>query len=248
MLPGVFLATPVADDLRWRIEALSRWNPDSVVCGAAAAHLTFWPELPVFEIDVAARTSMRRPGFSFSRRAIPAELVDQDHGLRTTGAALTAVDMIDTHGGDPVDRALRSRKVSLTGLWQALESTAGRGGNVQRRRVLLDSRGEPWSAAERLAHRILRRAGIRGWRANHRVRARGATYFLDIAFPGIRLAIEIAGIFHDRDRSTFEDDRGRQNALVREGWRVLRFTYSMLVDHPEEVVALVRDMMSQCAR
>ena len=42
----------------------------------------------------------------------------------------------------------------------------------------------------------------------------------------------------------FESDRWRQNALVADGWRVLRFTWDMLHDHPEVVVAAVRGMVA----
>jgi len=34
-------------------------------------------------------------------------------------------------------------------------------------------------------------------------------------------------------------DRYRQNALVLAGWRVLRFTYRMLVDEPDYVIATI---------
>jgi len=106
--------------------------------------------------------------------------------------------------------------------------------------LLRDSRDEPWSAAERRGHRLLRQHRIVGWKANHEVRVAGRRYFIDIAFPQQMLAVEIDGRFHEDDRDVFEADRFRQNALVRAGWRVLRFTYAMLVHRPDYVVALIR--------
>jgi hypothetical protein len=35
----------------------------------------------------------------------------------------------------------------------------------------------------------------------------------------------------------------RQNALVADGWRVLRFTWRMLKEHPEVVVAAIRQAL-----
>ncbi|HEX2308075.1 MAG TPA: hypothetical protein VHI14_07145 [Jatrophihabitantaceae bacterium] len=35
----------------------------------------------------------------------------------------------------------------------------------------------------------------------------------------------------------FESDRLRQNELVAAGWRVLRFTWRMLYDDPDRVLA-----------
>jgi hypothetical protein len=39
----------------------------------------------------------------------------------------------------------------------------------------------------------------------------------------------------------FESDRWRQNLLILDGWCVLRFTWTMIEEHPERVVAMVRD-------
>jgi very-short-patch-repair endonuclease len=41
----------------------------------------------------------------------------------------------------------------------------------------------------------------------------------------------------------FESDRWRQNALVAQGWRVLRFTWAMLCDHPEAFISGVLDAL-----
>ena len=57
---------------------------------------------------------------------------------------------------------------------------------------------------------------------------------------GRQYFIEIDGRFHEDDQDVFEEDRLRQNALVRAGWRVLRFTYAMLVNNPVYVVAIIR--------
>jgi very-short-patch-repair endonuclease len=78
------------------------------------------------------------------------------------------------------------------------------------------------------------------WLTNHPVLVAGARYYVDIAFPEAMLAIEIDGRVHDRYEA-FEYDRARQNDLVLQGWRVLRFTWAMLVDRPEAVLlAIVR--------
>ena len=104
---------------------------------------------------------------------------------------------------------------------------------------MLDSRDEPWSEAEREAHRLLRAAGIRGWRTNLPVALGPACYYLDIAFPERRLALEIDGRAFHSDRVSFERDRSRQNDLVLAGWTVLRFTWRMIAEHPEAFVAAV---------
>ena len=239
VLPGVYAATEQADDFRVRVAALAQWSPDAVVTGAAAARLTFWPSLAVDVVEVATTRRGSYPGFWLRNRAVPDELVAQRPGLRVAVPALAALDL--SHGDtEPIDQVLRSRAATLDGLWRAFELTRGRRGNGQRLRHLIDSRDEPWSAAERLCHRVLREAGITGWDSNLPVRSGGRLYFLDIAFPGAGLVIEIDGRLHENDPDVFENDRWRQNDLVLDGWVVVRFTWTMLTKHPETVVETIR--------
>jgi very-short-patch-repair endonuclease len=109
-------------------------------------------------------------------------------------------------------------------MYQALHLTPHRAGNSERLSLLIDSRNEPWSAAERLSHRLLRAAGIKDWQTNMPVWLDGQIFYIDIAFKQRKLAIEIDGRLHETDEDLFESDRWRQNALVANGWRVLRFT------------------------
>jgi very-short-patch-repair endonuclease len=240
VLPGTYVRAAHADDLPIRMAAVAAWQPDALITGAAAARLTFWPGLRVDDIDVAWRGhAPRASGYRFSQRRIAPEHVVETAGLRIVGPALTAVDLSDSLGGDPIDTVLRSRMARIGDLWLALEDHQGRIGNVARRRLLVESRDEPWSAAERRGHHLLHAHGVRGWTANYPVLIRGQRYFIDIAFVSARLAVEIDGRLHENDRSIFERDRYRQNELVHAGWKVLRFTWSMLVNDPEYVVATI---------
>ena len=191
------------------------------------------------------RKSRSQPGFRQSRWSVPPELVEECGRLRLTAPALTALDLCTEVGGEAIDQALRTRTATLAGMHHALELTPGRRGNQDRRALLLDSRDEPWSEAERLCHRLLRGAGLTGWRSNLPVLVGDARYYLDVAFPQLRLAIEIDGRLHQQDPELFESDRRRQNALVLDGWIVLRFTWRMLTDCPEAVIAAIRDAVGQ---
>jgi very-short-patch-repair endonuclease len=241
VLPGVYASADAAGSLPTRIAAVAHWDPSAIITGAAAARLTFWPAARVVDVECAVtRTRSPQPGFRFIRRTIPSELVIERSGVRLTSATLTALDLAAVSGGDALDEALRARATTLDRLHQALDLTGARRGNRERRRLLLDSRDEPWSAAERLFHRLLRQAGITGWTANSAVTIDGTTYYLDVAFRRIRLAVEIDGRLHHSNGTAFETDRRRQNLLILDGWRVLRFTWAMLTDHPEDVIAAVR--------
>lgn len=241
ILPGTYAPAELAAHPAARMRAVCRAHPDAVLVGAAAARLTFWPGAPLTTVEVALPVGMRpRAGYRWQRRRVPAELVLDRDGLRCTAPALTALELATLEDAEALDRALRSRMTSLPALYEALALTRHRAGNAGRIRLLLDSRDEPWSEAERRAHRLLRAAGIRGWTGNLPVQVEGRSYYLDIAFRGPRLALEIDGRLHEEDGDLFESDRWRQNALVRDGWRVLRFTWAMLRDHPEMFVEEVR--------
>lgn len=239
VLPGIYAATEQADDLRVRVRAVRRWDPDAVITGAAAARLTYSREVPVDVVEVATMRRGTHPGFWLRHRTVPEELVTHLHGLRVAVPALAALDLSDT-ASDALDEVLRRRAATLDGLWRAFELTRGRRGNGERLRHLLDSRDEPWSAAERLCHRLLRDAGVRGWESNLPVKSNGRLYFLDVAFGGVGLVVEIDGRLHEDDLDVFENDRWRQNDLVLDGWVVVRVTWKMLTQHPETVVETIR--------
>jgi hypothetical protein len=75
-----------------------------------------------------------------------------------------------------------------------------------------------------------------------RVLVEGRTYYLDLAYPEIKLAIEVDGFDFHRGRAVFDADRQRQNDLVRSGWTVLRFT-SRSTAH--DIVASVGDIQTR---
>ena len=72
----------------------------------------------------------------------------------------------------------------------------------------------------------------------------GATYFLDIGFDRERVAGEIDGRKYHCEPDVFESDRERQNALVLNGWLILRFTWLMLTQDPDYVVLTTRQALA----
>lgn len=240
MLPGVYVAASAEPTAALRIQAIRHWDPDAILVEESAASLTFWSQLAVPVVRVALKHARRpQPGYAFCRRQVPAELVLERSGLRLTSPPLTALDLCGRLGGEAIDQVLRSRAATLAQLGQALQLTGSRAGNADRRRLLLDSRDEPWSEPERRFHGLLRGAGIGGWRANLRVVCAGQTFFVDIGFSRRRLIIEVDGRRYHSSAAAFESDRRRQNLLTLDGWVVLRFTPTMIEDHPTEVVDAV---------
>ncbi len=128
---------------------------------------------------------------------------------------------------------------------KALAAIRSQPGNAARRLVLQESSDDPWSTAERRFHGLLRGAGIEGWRGN--VEAAGTGYTVDVLFRAERLVIEIDGHAYHGD-ANFEHDRWRQNAIVLAGWRVLRFTWTMIDSYPDRVIETVRAALGQRRR
>jgi len=66
---------------------------------------------------------------------------------------------------------------------------------------------------------------------------RRGRYRLDVALPEYRIGLELDGFaFHARFQSAFLRHTLRQNAIVLEGWLLLRYTRGML-KHPERICA-----------
>ena len=242
VLPGIYAARDQGTSLQTRVRAIRCLDADAIVVGAVAAQLTFWPELQADVVECAVPHSKApQIGYRFTRRHIPSDLVISRSGLRLTSPALTALDLCATIGGDAIDQVLRTRATTLAHLHRAMELTAARVGNRTRRQLLLDSRAEPWSEAERSFHRLLRKAGITGWRANRPVILDDFTCYVDVIFHELKLIIEVDGRLFHTGAEVFETDRWRQNQLVLNGWCVLRFTWTMIREQPETVLATVRE-------
>lgn len=67
---------------------------------------------------------------------------------------------------------------------------------------------------------------------------------VDFAWADARLVVEADGFAFHADRKSYRADRRRGNALVLAGWRVLRFSWEDVMEHPDEVVAAVRQALA----
>ena len=195
-------------------------------------------------IDVMRAHWTRMPrGYHCHKGCVPVgERVDHEGATRSS-SVWTAVWLAARDDGEAIETALRSGMVKPAQLAAACGRMAGTRGQRLRRFVVACSQNNPWSAAERVAHRALMNAGITGWFGNWRVCIGDADWPIDMAMPKIRLAIEIDGFEFHSDRRTFEWDREKADRLVEEGWTVIRVTWNML-QNTEAFVARVRKAMA----
>lgn len=228
VLRGAYAEPTFASSAEARVAAATALFPNATFVRETAAHLTWWPELRLETVQVAGPRPIRSKGFRFERRTIDAELRTWDGARFVTCPALTVLDLTDSLGGAAIDEALRRRATSLPELWNALALTRDRPGNGERARLLRESRDLPWSELERRAHVLLRSVHAKGWVTNHEVVAGGRRYYLDAAFPHVKLDLEFDGWAYHRSHESFIADRARDVDLTLAGWTVLRFTASTL--------------------
>jgi len=205
---------------------------------SAPCHLTANAP-PVVEVTVPRQRFARQlDGVRIRRRDLAhLDLV----GLRDlwlTEVALTVLESAVALGPDGpalLDRALQ-RRVRFAALHRAQCRNLGRSGSPQAGQLLAAASDRAGSQAERILIRLLKKAGIGGWRL-HRWHL---GYELDLSFARERVVIEVDGWAWHVDRDRFQADRVRQNALVNDGWRVLRFTWHDLTTRPGAVINEVR--------
>ncbi|MCC2594094.1 hypothetical protein LKO27_11820 [Tessaracoccus sp. OS52] len=231
-------------------EAVQLWDPHSVLTGATAAHLSWWPELRADKVEALSRRRSRRDvsllnltqGDSFP------ELVHKPGELRLAHPAWSVLELTDTLGGKPIDEALRRRATSLKAMWWALGLMPGRRGNVKRRRLLVESRAEPWSALERDAHVLLHAAGITGWTTNHKlILPTGEVRLLDICFPEYRFGVELDGERYHSSSEAFHADRYKDMWAARLGWRIVRLTTTTLAELVPTIQACIPELGQRSA-
>ncbi len=131
-----------------------------------------------------------------------------------------------------MDRALQ-RDMEVERLWRAHLRNKGRHGSPAARRLLRAAGDGARSEAERLLVKLLRQAGITGWKTNYPI----GKYKADVAFPEQRVVLEADGWAFHSDPEAFAKDRKRQNEIALMGWQVLRFTWLDLTRYPDRVIA-----------
>lgn len=104
------------------------------------------------------------------------------------------------------------------------------------------------SPAELQLHILLSAAQITRWEAGVRLfDADGLIGVVDVCFPFDRVVIEVDGFRAyavGKSVADFERERRRANRLSLAGYLVLHTTWDRLVNHPEQVIAEIRQALS----
>ena len=84
------------------------------------------------------------------------------------------------------------------------------------------------------ACKLLREAGITGWRTNYPV----GGYKVDVAFPAAKVAVETDGWAFHSDQEDFQNDRNRQNNMPCSVGKLLHLARP--AEYPQRVIAEVK--------
>jgi very-short-patch-repair endonuclease len=223
------------DAARIRAEVWSH-GPTATASGLAAA----WWHGIIFEapdhVDVTvplSKSGRSRWGSSVRRRELAPVDIALRRNLRVTAIPLTVLEAAASARSRAIMDSALQRGVRLDQLHAAQARNARRHGAPVADLFLREASDGARSEAERLLIRLLRAAKITGWRANHPV----CGYVVDVAFPRQKVVIEVDGWAFHNDRAAFQRDRSRQNRISLSGWKVLRFTWLDLTEHPQRVIA-----------
>ena len=252
---GVYRATETPSSWHQRLMAACLAGP-AFASHRAAARLWAFPN---FERVLAEVTALRHRRRS-SDDVIWHESIRFDeceatvlHGIPVTNATRTLLDLgavIDERELlVVVDDAVRRNLTSVSHLASELERFGDRRlGSGTVRRVLARRRsGEPTPESpletlfDQLVHDYRLPEPVRQWPVvDHlgRVIAR-----VDFAYPDARLVIEIDGAQHHAGVSDWRADLTRQNRIVAQRLRILRYTAEALVQRPATIADEIREAL-----
>jgi len=253
VLPGVYRVGEVRSTTQQRIRAAWLWAGEpSCVSGISAA--SWWHLLDESPLGVQLTIPRTRglrpvPGIQIRRRFVQPEDRVLIRGICVTGLALTSLHAaveLGSAGPAVLDRALQKR-VGIADVREAHYRNLGCHGSRDAGRLLIAAADHAAAASERLFSSLLTKSGISGWQINKSVQLGQFSREIDFLFARHRIAIEIDGWAWHHTPSRFQQDRTKQNALVRNGWTVYRYTWFDLTQRPEAVIAEVRNALAAAA-
>lgn len=223
----------------------------AVASHATAAHIWGLCTRPrAIEVSSPNKGRPQRPHTIHRSSDLVNEDITEVNGIPVTIVTRTLVDLGVPWGEGMAARALdEAQRRGLTDLGavaQLLHRVArkGRRGVGVMRLILEDRLGWSRITQSQLEDefiRILRAAGVELPISQVRIIQSGGRTIarVDFIYVEARLIIELDGERYHTDRSTFRGDRRRQNELIQEGYRVLRFTAWDVFAAPNYVIAQV---------
>ena len=91
--------------------------------------------------------------------------------------------------------------------------------------------------------KLLDAAGITGWAGNYWLTLPAGSFRIDVAFPALRIAIEVDGWAFHRTKERRDRDMIKANALSSAQWRLLTFSWEDVTQRPDYVLAAITSLL-----
>ncbi|TVR60209.1 MAG: DUF559 domain-containing protein [Gemmatimonadales bacterium] len=196
-------------------------------------------------ISIPAERSVTRAGIRVHRTRLRGADTTRWQGISITTPARTLVDLSGILPTIQLEQALaRAVREDLTTrkmIHAAALHRTDRKGSGQLRK-LLEVEAAPAltrSRAESLLLEHLRESDLPHPRTNARIEH----WEVDFLWKEARLVVEVDGFAWHSSRKAFEQDRRKDQWLESRGFRVLRFTWRQIRDHPLRTVATIARML-----
>jgi hypothetical protein len=254
VLPACFTRTDHPADLRRvAIAAQEMLGCPSSVGGATAAEL-FGVRLPfratraggaAVHLNVEQGSAPRRTRLLVIHRRTRSATV-RLHGVTMVDPLVALQEIANRLSHDElvvaVDSLVADRfgtvwRIPLEEVRRRADHARGRGA-ARLRAAVAEARERVWSPRETHMHLLLRRHGRPSPAMNHPITdpATGIVYYVDLAYPRLRIAIEYDGQDHLTDADRVKADHGKSAALHAEGWTVIR-AYAADLHEPTDLLA-----------
>ena len=185
-------------------------------------------------------------GLRIHRGAVPAHEITYLSGQPTTDLLRTVIDcarLLPLRDAVVLlDSAARAGAVTEDALGRATEVLVGPGSARARRAAgFVDHRSG--SALESVTRLLFLAHGLE---PELQVGIYDGAFVarVDFLFRDERLVVETDGFAYHRDAASFQADRRRHNALLYAGFRVVRFSWSDVLNRPDYVIATVKRLLS----
>jgi very-short-patch-repair endonuclease len=235
---GVYLVGPLEAAHSRAMAATLAAGPHAVIGHYPAAVL--WDLRPPRDgpMEVTVPADRRdRDGIRIHRATLHRRDITRRHGIPVTSAARTLLDIAATEPTTELERALNEaglqRRVTAHSLNEQFSRYPHHRGTAALRKATEAGPHLTRSDLERIALDLIRRARLPEPDTNVRIEG----YEVDLVWRDHNLIVEIdSWAFHSM-RSSFEQDRRRDQQLTTAGYRVIRVTDRQLTNEPELVVA-----------
>ncbi|MCW2985781.1 MAG: hypothetical protein JWR63_3351 [Conexibacter sp.] len=187
--------------------------------------------------------TMKRRGRLVHRSLdLPGSEIAIERGVPTTTVARTLIDLAAVVPAHHLRRAVeRAELFDLVAVRRVLDAHPGRPGRRALTALLADFHDHGDAHTRSDLEALLLQLCLDHDLPRPEVNRYDGVRESDFRWPNHRLIVEVdSWTFHGRTRRAFDGDRARDRALLREGWRVARFTDRQILADPAGIAAEIR--------